>query len=121
MRAPALPSDNVICVSNARTGMTETCTTVSFPQIEQRICTPGSAGRLIPGIVARVVKPDGSLAGLNEPGQLVVKGPAMALRYMNNDEACVGRPMFAYVLVRSPGLAVHGKRLSMGGFIRGTK
>ncbi|KAF9802190.1 hypothetical protein IEO21_09957 [Rhodonia placenta] len=69
------------------TGMTETCTTVSFPQIEQRICTPGSAGRLIPGIVARVVKPDGSLAGLNEPGQLVVKGPAMALRYMNNDEA----------------------------------
>lgn len=68
-------------------GMTETSTTVAFPQIEQKVCTPGSAGRLVPGIIARVVKPDGSLAGYGEPGQLVVKGPAMALRYMNNEEA----------------------------------
>ncbi|TFY55235.1 hypothetical protein EVJ58_g8376 [Rhodofomes roseus] len=68
-------------------GMTETCTTISFPQIEQKICTPGSAGRLVPGVVARVVKPDGSLAGFNEPGHLIVKGPANALRYLNNEEA----------------------------------
>jgi len=68
-------------------GMTETSTTVAFPQLEQKVCTPGSAGRLVPGIIARVVKPDGSLAGYGEPGQLVVKGPAMALRYMNNEEA----------------------------------
>jgi len=68
-------------------GMTETCTTVSFPQIEQKVCTPGSAGRLVPGIIARVVKPDGSLAKYGEPGQLVVTGPSMALRYMNNEEA----------------------------------
>ncbi|PCH36898.1 amp dependent CoA ligase [Wolfiporia cocos MD-104 SS10] len=68
-------------------GMTEACTTVSFPQNEQKVCTPGSAGRLIPGIIARVVQPDGSHAGYNKPGQLVVKGPALALRYLNNEEA----------------------------------
>ncbi|KZT08184.1 amp dependent CoA ligase [Laetiporus sulphureus 93-53] len=68
-------------------GMTETSTTVSFPQVEQKICTPGSAGRLLPGITARVVKEDGSLAGYNESGELFVKGPAMALRYLNNEEA----------------------------------
>ncbi|KAI0943774.1 hypothetical protein AcW1_002857 [Taiwanofungus camphoratus] len=68
-------------------GMTETSTTVAFPQSDQKIGTLGSAGRLIPGIVARVVKPDGTLAGYGEPGQLVVRGPAMALGYLNNEEA----------------------------------
>lgn len=67
--------------------MTETSTTVAFPQSDQKIGTLGSAGRLIPGIVARVVKPDGTLAGYGEPGQLVVRGPAMALGYLNNEEA----------------------------------
>lgn len=68
-------------------GMTETCTTVTFPQIEQKIGTPGSAGRLHPGIVARVLKPDGSLARYGEPGQLVIKGPSNALCYLDNAEA----------------------------------
>ncbi|KZT64337.1 acetyl-CoA synthetase-like protein [Daedalea quercina L-15889] len=68
-------------------GMTETSTTVSFPQIEQKICTPGTAGRLIPGVVARVLRADGSLAGFNEPGHLVIKSPANALRYMNDADA----------------------------------
>ncbi|KAH9921801.1 uncharacterized protein B0H18DRAFT_1020248 [Fomitopsis serialis] len=56
-------------------GMTETSTTISFPQIEQKICTPGSGGRLVPGVIARV------------PGHLIVKGPANALRYLNNEQA----------------------------------
>ncbi|OBZ76144.1 4-coumarate--CoA ligase-like 7 [Grifola frondosa] len=68
-------------------GMTETCTTVTFPQMNAKIGTVGSAGTLLPGIVARVVKQDGSLAGYNEPGQLVVKGPAMALGYFDNEQA----------------------------------
>lgn len=49
--------------------------------------TVGSAGQLIPGIVARVVKEDGSLASEGERGELVVTGPAMALRYLDNPEA----------------------------------
>ncbi|KAF9811107.1 hypothetical protein IEO21_06656 [Rhodonia placenta] len=68
-------------------GMTETCTTVTFPQLEQKIGTPGSAGRLLPGIIARVIDSDGKLLGYNQPGQLVVKGPANTLGYLNNEQA----------------------------------
>ncbi|CCM00619.1 uncharacterized protein FIBRA_02655 [Fibroporia radiculosa] len=68
-------------------GMTETCTTVTFPQVEQKIGTPGSAGRLLPGVVARVIDPDGKLLGYGQPGQLVVKSPGNALHYLNNEQA----------------------------------
>lgn len=68
-------------------GMTETCTTVTFPRIDQKIGTLGSAGQLMPGVVARVVKEDGSLAKLGEQGELYVTAPSIALRYLNNEEA----------------------------------
>ncbi|KAI0325523.1 amp dependent CoA ligase [Cubamyces sp. BRFM 1775] len=68
-------------------GMTETCTAVTFPQVDRRLGTPGSGGVLLPGCTARVVRPDGSLAAPGEPGELVVTGPSMALGYMNNPQA----------------------------------
>jgi len=46
-----------------------------------------SVGILYPGIEARIVRPDGSLAGLNEPGELHLRGPAMALGYKGNEKA----------------------------------
>ena len=54
-----------------------------------KVATIGSAGRFLPGIVARIVKEDGSLAGDGEQGELVVRGPAMALRYSGNEKAYV--------------------------------
>ena len=48
---------------------------------------PGSAGRLIQNTIAKVVKPDGTLAGYDEPGELVVTGPQVTLRYENNEVA----------------------------------
>ncbi|KAF5368454.1 hypothetical protein D9758_002336 [Tetrapyrgos nigripes] len=68
-------------------GMTETATTISMFPPEQKIGTLGSAGVLIPGIKARVVKADGSLAKEGEQGELVVTGPSMALGYLNNEAA----------------------------------
>ncbi|GBE89802.1 Acyl-CoA ligase easD [Sparassis crispa] len=68
-------------------GMTETCTAVTFPHIAKRLGTLGSAGRLLDGVVPRVLKRDGSLAGVNEPGELVVSGPSMTLGYLDNEEA----------------------------------
>jgi acyl-coenzyme A synthetase/AMP-(fatty) acid ligase len=53
----------------------------------QKLATVGSAGQLLPGIVARVVKPDGSLASEGETGELVVTGPSMSLGYFNNEAA----------------------------------
>ena len=69
--------------------MTETSTTVTQFPISQRIGTLGSAGQLMPGTLARVVKQDGSLAGYDEEGELHVYGPQMALCYTNNAEAYV--------------------------------
>ncbi|KAI0772847.1 acetyl-CoA synthetase-like protein [Trametes elegans] len=68
-------------------GMTETCTSYSFPQLFMRIGTPGSAGVLIPGTACRILKADGTWGGYNEPGQLVVTGPSMAIGYLDNPEA----------------------------------
>ncbi|KAI0040813.1 amp dependent CoA ligase [Auriscalpium vulgare] len=67
-------------------GMTETATTVALFPLSQKIGTPGSAGQLVPGVRARVVKEDGSLAAAGEQGELVVTGPSMAMRYSNNEQ-----------------------------------
>lgn len=67
--------------------MTETSTTITMVPWDQRIGTLGSAGQFVTGIRAKVVKEDGSLATYGEQGELVVSGPAMALRYSNNAEA----------------------------------
>ncbi|KAG1849899.1 hypothetical protein DFJ58DRAFT_842533 [Suillus subalutaceus] len=48
---------------------------------------PGSAGILVSGVEARVVRPDGSLADPNEPGELLVRGGSAALGYKGNDKA----------------------------------
>lgn len=70
-------------------GMTETVTALTFPHIRMKVSTPGSGGQLLHGNVARVLKPDGTWAGYNESGELIVRGPSMALCYLNNEQACV--------------------------------
>ncbi|KAG1849254.1 hypothetical protein F4604DRAFT_1935052 [Suillus subluteus] len=42
---------------------------------------------LLPAVESRVVRPDGSLAGPNEPGELLVRGGSVALGYKGNDKA----------------------------------
>ncbi|KAN0134265.1 hypothetical protein V8E53_007763 [Lactarius tabidus] len=68
-------------------GMTETSTGISMMTRSQKVGTLGSAGQLLSGVRARVIKPDGTLAGVGEPGELMVTGPSMALRYLNNEKA----------------------------------
>ncbi|KAJ7505503.1 hypothetical protein B0H11DRAFT_1796321 [Mycena galericulata] len=68
-------------------GMTETCTVTSIWPIERKRGISGSAGQLIPGVVARIVKADGMLGGYNEIGELVIKSPSNALGYHNNAQA----------------------------------
>ena len=43
----------------------------------------------MPGIVARVRKADGTLAGYGEPGELVIKSPSVPMGYANNVAAFV--------------------------------
>jgi len=54
---------------------------------EQRDKPSVSAGVLLPGIVARVQRADGTYAGFNEPGELIVRTHSMASGYSNNAEA----------------------------------
>jgi long-subunit acyl-CoA synthetase (AMP-forming) len=51
---------------------------------------PGSVGILLAGIEARVVREDGRLAALNEPGELYIRSGGVALGYWKNQEATNG-------------------------------
>ncbi|KAG1879094.1 hypothetical protein F4604DRAFT_1579408 [Suillus subluteus] len=68
-------------------GLTESCTVISTWAVDKRCDLSGGAGQLLPGIIGRVEKPDGTLADFDEPGELVVKTQAVALGYANNLEA----------------------------------
>ncbi|KAI0308291.1 amp dependent CoA ligase [Multifurca ochricompacta] len=67
-------------------GLTETCTSVAMVPLTQKVGIIGSAGQLIPGVRARVLKQDGTPANIGEPGELVVKAPSLALRYLNDEK-----------------------------------
>jgi 4-coumarate--CoA ligase len=68
-------------------GLTETATAVAMSTATQEVNTLGSTGQLLPGVVMRIVKPDGSHGTFKEEGEIVVKSPSAALRYSNNEEA----------------------------------
>ncbi|KAG0708430.1 hypothetical protein DFH29DRAFT_892469 [Suillus ampliporus] len=48
---------------------------------------PGSTGVLLPSVEVRVVREDGTLAAVNEPGELHVRAGCVALGYRNNPKA----------------------------------
>lgn len=48
---------------------------------------PGSTGILLPGMEARILRPDGSDTELNEPGELWIRSGATALGYWDNEKA----------------------------------
>ncbi|KAI0632176.1 acetyl-CoA synthetase-like protein [Trametes polyzona] len=47
----------------------------------------GSVGVLIPGMEAKIVRDDGTLAGPNEPGELWLQGENVAMGYWRNEKA----------------------------------
>ena len=57
-----------------------------FPA-SQKVGVPGSSGTLYPGTIAKVVKPDGTLAKTGERGELWVKGNQVVPGYYQNDQA----------------------------------
>ncbi|KAF8817196.1 acetyl-CoA synthetase-like protein [Phlegmacium glaucopus] len=70
-------------------GLTEMTTTLAMVSATQKKGPLGSGGRLLPGIEAQVIKPNGSLARFGERGELMVKGPAKALGYFGNLQAVI--------------------------------
>ncbi|KAG1784944.1 uncharacterized protein HD556DRAFT_1522138 [Suillus plorans] len=68
-------------------GLTESGPVISSWALDKKCDLSGGTGQLLPGIIGRVEKPDGTLADFDEPGELVVKTQAFALGYANNLEA----------------------------------
>lgn len=48
---------------------------------------PGSAGILLPSVEARIVRDDGTDAGVDEPGELWLRSETVALGYWNDEVA----------------------------------
>jgi malonyl-CoA/methylmalonyl-CoA synthetase len=68
-----------------RYGMTETLMNISNPYFGER--RPGTIGFPLPGISAKVVKPDGSMAQVDEEGEVYVKGPNIFAGYWKRAQA----------------------------------
>jgi long-subunit acyl-CoA synthetase (AMP-forming) len=47
----------------------------------------GCTGLLLPGLEARILRTNGSEADYDEPGELWVRGPNVALGYFGNEKA----------------------------------
>ena len=66
--------------------MTETCTVVCSTSSDD--VWLGSSGSLLPGIECKLVSIEGAeIEGYDQPGELLVKSPAVVLGYLNNDKA----------------------------------
>lgn len=67
-------------------GLTETCT-ICCAQARDDLW-PGSSGSLYPGMIARVVSPDGKdITAYNTPGELWIKSPSVTLGYLRNEKS----------------------------------
>ena len=47
---------------------------------------PGSSGKPVPGYEAKIIKDDNTEAGIDEIGELEIKGPSSAIKYWNKPE-----------------------------------
>lgn len=68
-----------------RYGMTETLMNLSNPYIGER--RAGTVGFPLPGITAKLLKPDGTAAEIDEEGEIYIKGPNVFAGYWRRDEA----------------------------------
>jgi 4-coumarate--CoA ligase len=68
-------------------GMTETCTATTMWPLKSKRGTSGSSGHIMPGIMGKVVKPDGTLAKHGEEGEFYLHSPSNAICYANNRQA----------------------------------
>jgi long-subunit acyl-CoA synthetase (AMP-forming) len=67
-------------------GLTETCTVVTSTSPED--IWFGSSGSILPGIECKIVTIEGTeVTGYDQPGELLVKSPAVVLGYLKNDKA----------------------------------
>lgn len=70
-----------------RYGMTETLMNISNPYTGER--RAGTIGFPLPGISAKIVKHDGNPAGIDEEGEVYIKGPNVFSAYWKREQATI--------------------------------
>jgi malonyl-CoA/methylmalonyl-CoA synthetase len=70
-----------------RYGMTETLMNISNPYVGER--RPGTIGFTLPGISAKIILPDGTAAGIEEEGEVYIKGPNVCAGYWKREQATI--------------------------------
>ncbi|KAI8141383.1 hypothetical protein BJV82DRAFT_618984 [Fennellomyces sp. T-0311] len=69
-------------------GMTEVSPVITYQLPD--FAKPDSIGRLAPLLKAKIIDMDGNILGVDQPGELCVKGPNVMLGYKGNSEATAG-------------------------------
>ncbi len=70
-----------------RYGMTETLMNISNPYTGER--RAGTVGFPLPGISAKILLPDGKTAGIDEEGEVCIKGPNVFAGYWKREQATI--------------------------------
>lgn len=66
--------------------MTETSVCVSIPS--EHDIAPGASGSLLPGTSVKLLDDQGmEITNLDQPGEILVQGPSVALGYLHNEQA----------------------------------
>lgn len=69
-------------------GMTESCSCITaHPPDKFSYDYAHRVGTIVPSTTVKLLRPDGSLCGRNEPGEICAKGPQIVMGYLNNDKA----------------------------------
>jgi 4-coumarate--CoA ligase len=69
-------------------GMTESCSCITgHPPSHYDYTYAHAVGQIVPSTSVKVIKEDGSEAGVNEPGEVWAKGPQIPMGYLSNPTA----------------------------------
>ncbi|KAG9206586.1 hypothetical protein G6514_003419 [Epicoccum nigrum] len=69
-------------------GMTESCSCITaHPPSKHSYKYAHSGGAIVASTEVKVLRPDGTEAGLNEDGEILARGPQVVMGYLNNPQA----------------------------------
>ncbi len=72
-------------------GLTETSPMITLVEPEQAAAKVGSIGRAVPGVEVRIIDEDNKELGLDEPGEIITRGPHVMKGYFRRPDATAGR------------------------------
>ncbi len=72
-------------------GLTETSPMITLVDPAQAAAKVGSIGRAVPGVEVRIIGEDNKELGIDEPGEIITRGPHVMKGYFRRPDATAGR------------------------------